>query len=471
MNTERARAPDDPEGSSVGKTEEIDTLRDAGRETDLRGLRRMRLFLSHASLDQHVAEDVAGRIRLTGFDVWMAEREVHGGQDFAEEIMRGLDECDGFVLLLTPNANNSPHVKNEVNQAVGRKLPILPLLLERFDVSSGFAYYLSHVQWVDVSGGLDQCWGAVAGVLADWRNGRWPEHRKPRLTPPRPPTRGPNALDSLGRGMATVRNMPIRRVDIFGAVVLATAGMALPIICGGLLRAVNKALIAAGGSDTRPLGWPWLYWSATTTFVLGTGAMAVGCFLLGVRPALATGTSYFMIAVPPMIVASAGFAAFSWWLCAEASRVKQVRYDIENRQVGGANAVSPPELSLRTVKAQAVTAVLFPLSCVALLVAVRLLLRLFRTQALPSTLVIWVGLILGIIGCLHLALTGSTADLLTEVIWPEDNRYSLRDYVRDQAKRSPAHWFNIHFTWPCIYLGIILCLVAVWGWLAEIWEV
>ncbi|VGO17155.1 hypothetical protein PDESU_05750 [Pontiella desulfatans] len=134
----------------------------------------MRLFISYSSKSGEAARSFADKLRTLGYDTWLAPEEIHGGQDFAEQIMEGLDQCHGFVLLLTAEANESPHVKSELNQAFGRKMPILPVLLEEFELSRSYVYYLSHAQWVDASNGADGCWDEVTTVLDAWRAGRTP---------------------------------------------------------------------------------------------------------------------------------------------------------------------------------------------------------------------------------------------------------------------------------------------------------
>lgn len=431
----------------------------------------MKLFVSHASLDREVATDVAERIRGEGFDVWMAEREVRGGQDFAEEIMRGLDECDGFVLLLTSNSNGSPHVKNEVNQAVGRKLPILPLLIERFEVSRTFAYYLAHVQWVDASGGIDGCWGHVVDVLGDWQSNRRPECRNNLWTSPQEHASQLNSLENLDRRLAAVRNDPIRRADIFGAVVLATAGAALPLICGRLLHTVDKALYEAGWGGKCSLLARHLYRCSATLFALGSISLAVVVAVLCARPALAEEAAYMWMMLPCMVVASSGFAGFSVWFCAEGSRLYCAALPTVVPHDAPEADASARSLRMRIVKAQAACAVLLPLSYAALVVSLRsALVGLANAHVTPTMFAAWLGLIIGIAGCLHMALTGSAADLITEVIAPQDNLYSLRNYLHDVSKRSPGHWCNVHFTWPAIYIGQLLCVGAVVVWAVGIWE-
>jgi hypothetical protein len=162
----------------------------------------MRLFVSHSSADYALASQVADRLRALGHEPWLAPREIRGGEDFAEQIMHALDESQGFLLLLTPAANDSPHVKIEIGQAISRRLPILPLLLDHCVLSRSHAYYLSHTQWIDARAGLDPHWPEIAAVLNAWGQGERPARGS---QPPLPVERArPRLAWAAGVGAATI---------------------------------------------------------------------------------------------------------------------------------------------------------------------------------------------------------------------------------------------------------------------------
>jgi len=62
-------------------------------------------------------------------------------------------------------------------------------------------------------------------------------------------------------------------------------------------------------------------------------------------------------------------------------------------------------------------------------------------------------------------------DMLTDLIWPGDNGYSLADWFRDKDRRSPAHWFNTRITGVGIYACIVSCLAVIGLWLLRMWSV
>ena len=81
----------------------------------------MRVFLSHSHVDAPLAAKVSEALEERGLEVWNAERELLPGDNWAAEVARALEESEAMVVLLTPDAANSPYVRRDMLYALGAK--------------------------------------------------------------------------------------------------------------------------------------------------------------------------------------------------------------------------------------------------------------------------------------------------------------------------------------------------------------
>lgn len=108
----------------------------------------MRIFMSHSSRDADKMVLLANRLEERGFTCWLAPRDIPMGNEFAEQLVKAIEDCDLMLVLLTEHSNNSQHVVREINHAVDRRKPILPVIIGDFPLSKSMQYYLSHTQWL-----------------------------------------------------------------------------------------------------------------------------------------------------------------------------------------------------------------------------------------------------------------------------------------------------------------------------------
>jgi len=80
----------------------------------------MKVFISHAHGDEHLAQKVAAAIRDAGLDVFDMYSDVLPGENWAAQSSRALAESDAMVVLLTPESVHSKNVEYEVGYALGK---------------------------------------------------------------------------------------------------------------------------------------------------------------------------------------------------------------------------------------------------------------------------------------------------------------------------------------------------------------
>ena len=125
----------------------------------------MRIFISYASAQQEAAEQVCSFLEAGGKQCWIAPRDISAGSNYGEEILRGIESSDAFVLVFDAAANESQHVLREVERAVSKKLPIVVLRLDDTVPSKAMEYFLLSIQWLDAKGLSEQAFGALEKAL------------------------------------------------------------------------------------------------------------------------------------------------------------------------------------------------------------------------------------------------------------------------------------------------------------------
>jgi hypothetical protein len=124
-------------------------------------------FISHASEDRNVADKVCQQLESAGFRCWIAPRDLRPGQDYAQEIVRGIELSKCLVLILSKSANESKFVSAEVERAYSKGKPVFPLRVEEVLPSRSLELFVSTKHWIDAwHGDLSQHAARLAKELA-----------------------------------------------------------------------------------------------------------------------------------------------------------------------------------------------------------------------------------------------------------------------------------------------------------------
>lgn len=94
--------------------------------------RKGSVFVSYATEDQQVAEQLTRMFEQAGLDVWFAPRSMRGGRKLFDQLMRVVDARDRVVFVASPASLASPWVQLELRRALaapeaGRR--VVPVLL------------------------------------------------------------------------------------------------------------------------------------------------------------------------------------------------------------------------------------------------------------------------------------------------------------------------------------------------------
>lgn len=88
------------------------------------------LFISYASKQQGLAQQLEAALSVKGVQVWRDKTHLHAGDRWPKKLGDAIAESDALVLLWSSEANQSDFVELEWNIAVAMKKPIIPCLIE-----------------------------------------------------------------------------------------------------------------------------------------------------------------------------------------------------------------------------------------------------------------------------------------------------------------------------------------------------
>ncbi len=107
------------------------------------------IFISYSREDLAFARYLRAMLSQEGFAVWMDEQNLHAGTNWWKEIERNIDTCAAFVVVMSPTADESMYVHNEIHRALNQKKPLFPVLLSGEPFS-----LLANIQAADMRAGL-----------------------------------------------------------------------------------------------------------------------------------------------------------------------------------------------------------------------------------------------------------------------------------------------------------------------------
>jgi hypothetical protein len=87
------------------------------------------VFVSYSRNDQDYVDHLVAHLRAAGLDVWI-DKGIDHGSTWPSVIRDAVDTCGALVVVMTPAAERSEWVANEIQRAKVKSLPILPLLLD-----------------------------------------------------------------------------------------------------------------------------------------------------------------------------------------------------------------------------------------------------------------------------------------------------------------------------------------------------
>ena len=107
------------------------------------------VFVSYASPDRDLAFRIVGYLEKEGIACWVAPRDVPPGLEYGDAILRGIEQSRACVLVLSEHSNDSQFVRKEVERAVSKSKPVLPVRIREVSPSGSIEFFISSSQWID----------------------------------------------------------------------------------------------------------------------------------------------------------------------------------------------------------------------------------------------------------------------------------------------------------------------------------
>lgn len=88
------------------------------------------IFISYSTKNSEYANKLALRLRQEGFDVWIDNAKLRASEDWWASIVKALWSCSAFIVLLSPESDESKWVQRELTIADQRNKPTFPILID-----------------------------------------------------------------------------------------------------------------------------------------------------------------------------------------------------------------------------------------------------------------------------------------------------------------------------------------------------
>src|SRR5450631_4157061 len=151
-----------------------------------------KIFISYASQDAAVADNLCAALEASGLPCWIAPRDVRAGESYAAAIVQAINVCKMLALVLSKSASESSHVLREVERASSKKRPVLVVRMDTAELPPDLEYFLSANQWLDAShGSLEQIMPALIASVRSRDAGKVPRPVMDTPTPAAPSTPAP----------------------------------------------------------------------------------------------------------------------------------------------------------------------------------------------------------------------------------------------------------------------------------------
>lgn len=104
------------------------------------------VFISHTTADKAVADSIVQYLEKHGVSCFIAPRDIEGGVNYAKRLVKALEECLLVLLVASEKTNESDHVLNEVDIMIEKKIPVLPVFIEEYELNDELRYYIGRKQ-------------------------------------------------------------------------------------------------------------------------------------------------------------------------------------------------------------------------------------------------------------------------------------------------------------------------------------
>ncbi|MDR0944364.1 MAG: toll/interleukin-1 receptor domain-containing protein [Ruminococcus sp.] len=103
------------------------------------------IFISYSHRDSEKVFSIIRKFNENGYRIWYDEG-IDPGNEWPDEIAAALCNCALFVVFISPRSIASENVRNEINFALTKKLPVVAIFLEETELTPGMQLQIGSKQ-------------------------------------------------------------------------------------------------------------------------------------------------------------------------------------------------------------------------------------------------------------------------------------------------------------------------------------
>jgi hypothetical protein len=130
-------------------------------------------FISYPHEEKATADAACAALEGAGIRCWIAPRDVLPGDEWADAIVRAIDNCRVMVLIFCAYTNHSKQIHREVQRAFEGEKPVVPFRIEDVTPDGTLAYYMGSIHWLDALKPLARRHSTPCSLsdISGWRDG------------------------------------------------------------------------------------------------------------------------------------------------------------------------------------------------------------------------------------------------------------------------------------------------------------
>lgn len=141
------------------------------------------VFISYAHEDDTFAQKLKQQIENAGFDHWIDREQLKGSQNWVEECKKAIDDSYALIVIKSPDSYDSPYVTCEWSYALGRDVPVIPILYKPQNPHHAWLE-LNAIHHLDFTDPTKPLWDDLFRHLDDQRKQFGIRVRVPKDAPP-----------------------------------------------------------------------------------------------------------------------------------------------------------------------------------------------------------------------------------------------------------------------------------------------
>ncbi|HEX6035942.1 MAG TPA: TIR domain-containing protein, partial [Anaerolineales bacterium] len=142
------------------------------------------VFTSYSRRDTETVDTIVEKMSQAGISVWLDRSDIKAGNTWRVQIVKAIDTCQAFVLMLSPHSAASDNVRREIDLSHDSERTIFVVMLDPVrPIPAEIRYQLAGLQFIDaqklgLDKAVDELIETLKGHLAQFAPAEEPETRK-----------------------------------------------------------------------------------------------------------------------------------------------------------------------------------------------------------------------------------------------------------------------------------------------------